>query len=327
MQAANSAGTFEVEVPGKIMLAGEYAVLKGARSLSAAVDAYLHLEIEPSENEGVWVESNLWPEPKLLTPAPHNEPLLDSLQKLGSHNARVRVRSELDLSFGLGSSSAVRLAAHLGVQAFARKNPQLSYDDRQDAAREAWHRQRAEQGFASGYDLVTQLHGGLVLWQPDYENWPGSLRSHYPAWLSDFVHPYVGGKGAPTASVGGGVKAYLESEGLWPRLIAESEALIDAFWDFSPEKIFHAVSAHRALFEKAPFYPENLRNLLASLRDFDRSWSFKTTGAGGEDAILLLGPRSSLGEADEALRRAGWRPLPHAFTERGARVIAREWEA
>ncbi|RZA16785.1 MAG: hypothetical protein EOP10_23960, partial [Proteobacteria bacterium] len=152
----------EVSVPGKIMLAGEYAVLKGGRSLSSAVDAFLTLTIEPSEQKGVWVESNLWPEPRLLTPQPQNEPLLDSLQRLLSHNVRVSVTSELDVSYGLGSSSAIRLAAHLATHAFEQKTINLSFDERWQAAREAWHAQRTQQGFASGYDLVTQLQGGYV---------------------------------------------------------------------------------------------------------------------------------------------------------------------
>ncbi|RZA19825.1 MAG: hypothetical protein EOP10_19000 [Proteobacteria bacterium] len=310
----------EVSVPGKIMLAGEYAVLKGGRSLSSAVDAFLTLTIEPSEHVGVWVESNLWPEPRLLTPQPQTEPLLDALQRLLSHNVRVSVTSDLDVSYGLGSSSAIRLAAHLATHAFEQNTINLSFDERWTAAREAWHAQKTQQGFASGYDLVTQLQGGYVHWSPDYEQWPGRVQSRDPDWLKEYVHPYIGGEGAPTGKVGGGVRTYLDAGNLWPELLARSEALVTAFAAESLDAVISANQQHRALFVPAPFYPQKIYKLLASLPDFDRSWSFKTTGAGGEDAILLLGPKSCLTEADQTLKQRGWKPLPHTFTALGTRI-------
>lgn len=320
MDASLEEQSLEVRVPGKMMLAGEYAVLKGGPSLSVTVDAYLSLAIRKDTKPGVWVESNIWTEPKQVPSSLATEPLLDSLHALSHCNARVSVRSDLAISFGLGSSSAVRLAAHLATRAFQKPSMPLTEDERWDAAREAWQRQRAEQGFASGYDLLTQLQGGLVAWQPDYEKWPGNIANHELGWVSEFVHPYVGGKGAPTRSVGGSVKDYLADHDLWPELLERSADLVDAFLRQTPESVIQANTAHQFLFKNAPFYPRDILNLLASLSHFGRSWTFKTTGAGGEDAILLLGARSELTEADQALRREGWRPLPHAFTRDGSRI-------
>jgi hypothetical protein len=310
----------KVRVPGKIMLAGEYAVLSGGYALASAVDAFLSLNLESTAESGVWVASNLWPTPRRLTAQRQGEPLLDSLQDLQSSSAHVSVASDLNVAHGLGSSSAVRLAAHLAIDAFEKQKTDLSSIERWNAARAAWQAQKIQQGFASGYDFVTQLQGGCVLWAPDFERWPGRVDPYDLDWLKDHVHPYVGGKGAPTGIVGGSIRSYLDEGNLWPKLLSASNTLVGAFTSRSLDAVIAANSRHRALFEPAPFYPQKIYKLLASLPEFDRSWSFKTTGAGGEDAILLLGVKAKLAEADRALRQEGWTPLLHSFTTQGASI-------
>lgn len=311
-----------VAVPGKIMLAGEYAILRGGQSLSASVDAHLTLDVSAADD--FRVRSDLWPEEIRLDRAKTQEPLLDSLQFCARHydiqHALIEVRSQLAPSFGLGSSSAVRLAAHLGLLAFAEQRTTFSKARLWSVARDAWQLQRAQQGFASGYDLVTQLQGGYLCWQPDYQHWPGALHNQNLPWLNDWVHPYAGGQGAPTAQVGGSVKAWLEEHRLWSDLQTLSDALIAAFLAEESEALLAANRAHRQLFQGAPFYPADLYKGLASLSGFDRSWTFKTTGAGGEDAILLIGHRSDLTGADQELRRLGWHRLMSPWSHQGSQV-------
>ena len=313
-----------VSVPGKIMLAGEYSVLTKGRSLSATVDAFLTMDISDRIEDSIEVQSNLWPQPIQLNFNKNPEPLFDSLQSAAKQHdisrALVQVRSHLSVAYGLGSSSAVRLAAHLGLLAFAKQSIQFPPDLLWSSAREAWRLQREQQGFASGYDLVTQLHGGYLEWRPDYECWPGAIRSLSLDWLHDWVHPYAGGQGAPTEKVGGSVRGWLDQEGLWPELLQRNECLIDAFLAQEGEALIAANQTHRQLFQKAPFYPASLYKGLASLSGFDRSWSFKTTGAGGEDAILILGHRSNLTGVDAALNRQGWKRLSSSWTTQPSQV-------
>ncbi len=323
MHSEFQSSELSVSVPGKIMIAGEYAVLRGGSSLSAAVDAWLTLSIKPNSLGRPRVFSELWHEAKLLNPdlsRPEPEPLLDSLRDLQRAAVDVSVRSELQVAFGLGSSSAVRLAGEIGSFAYRNSIRELSPELVWSSAQTAWLRQKELQGFASGYDLVTQASGGTVLWSPDYSSWPGSVSKRSSQWLSQYIHPYVGGRGAPTTQVGGSVRQYLEEQRLWSELMACNENFIRALDSERLIDVIHANIAHRSLFEDAPFYPSALRNLLASQANFDRSWSFKTTGAGGEDAILLIGSASEIRTADEVLRNQGWYPLPHSFTDRGSHM-------
>ena len=311
-------------IPGKIMLAGEYAILKGGTSLSAAVDARLHVTVAPTLANAFSIHSDLWPEERELPAEPATEPLLDSLQFLARvhelHGARITVTSDLPISYGLGSSSAVRLASHLAVQAFCEQKIELSQEEIWRAARDAWRLQESQQGFASGYDFVTQVVGGFIEWTANYDSWPGTVRSLDLGWLTDWVHPYGGGVGAPTTRIGGGVRQWLESFLLWPELQRRTSDLIGALLAQNSEAIFASVAAHSNLLRPGPFYPDALYKTLASLPGYGRSWSFKTTGAGGEDAILLLGHRSDLFEADRELRRNAWQALAQPWTEVGSQI-------
>lgn len=312
----------KVSVPGKIMLAGEYAILKGGRSLSATVGARLSLSI--SESSDFRVRSNLWPTDVIVPLTKSTEPLIDSLQYAGNQfdigHALVEVRSDLPVSFGLGSSSAVRLAAHIGLKAFAEQTVALKEPTLWASARDAWMLQKEQQGFASGYDLVTQLHGSFIAWQPDYASWPGTIKRLDLDWLNEWVHPYAGGEGAPTTMVGGSVKEWLFAQDLWCDLKGISEDLIEAFLAKDFALIIQANRAHRELFQKAPFYPSHLYKLLASIDGFDRSWTFKTTGAGGEDAILLIGHTSDLTEVNRLLQEKGWNRLDSPWSSEGCQL-------
>lgn len=322
MRECTHSQAVRVSVPGKIMLAGEYAVLQGSRCLSATVGARLTLDVSPSDL--FRVRSNLWPAEIILDERFSAEPLLDSLKANARihdvPSALVEVRSELDVSYGLGSSSAVRLASHLGLLAYSKQAIEFGPQSLWNAARDEWQLQSKQQGFASGYDLVTQVHGGYLEWQPDYEGWPGSIRPLNIAWLREWVHPYVGGAGASTLKVGGSVCQWLDQHRYWQDLQLRTEALVEAFLNEDLRDLVQANHAHRDLLQKAPFYPQALYKQLASIRGFDRSWTFKTTGAGGEDAILLLGRKDHLTHVDLELRGNGWRPLSRPWSSQGTEI-------
>ncbi len=323
MENSTRLDAVRVTIPGKIFVAGEYAVLRGETSLSASIGARLAVTVERQDTDRLIVHSSLWPEPRNVDTAAADEPLIQSLKFLrerhGIRGATITVESELSVAYGLGSSSAVRLGVHLGFAALYHQTLALDDSQRWLAAREAWRLQAELQGFASGYDFVTQLEGGYLEWQPDFENWPGPVKQLDINWLKNFVHPYAGGQGAPTATVGGGVRRWLdENPARWTELETKTRDLVAAFLSQNIEQTVQANEKHATFFRQAPFYPTGLYNLLARLPEFGRSWTFKTTGAGGEDAILLIGPRSELTLADSALRRQGWRPLPWSWTNEGS---------
>ena len=330
------------------MLAGEYAVLQGSSCIACTVDRWLQVDVvaEPL-GSGFTIHSDLWPEalngdhlPPLLV---QEEPLLQLIAMVRKQipsltDLSLQVQSQLQVSHGLGSSTAVRLAALLALQLFHQAAADHSKSERSasgasdllwSCAREVWQLQLAQQGFASGYDVVTQSAGGLIKWQASTAPWPGPIERLPPPFsardLSSWVHVWVGGRGAPTATVGGRTRRWLQAEGLNETLIDRSDALVQAIWSQcaapSPDhwtQLCAAVQAHRDIFTRSPAYPTSILEALATLPGFDQTWTFKTTGAGGEDALILFGPREALTSAFQSLEALGWQELDALFIDTGA---------
>lgn len=337
-----------VQVPGKVMLAGEYSVLGGGRALAATVNRALAVEANdrPEFGRVVMVESNLWSDSRRVEagvdPAEYREePLLEAVARgmelYGVAGAEVKVGSSLEVSFGIGSSSAIRLAVMVALEDLARLKrgePSRSVAELWPAAREALRLQRNAQKQASGYDIATQLVGGLALFtpSPEIDEWPASC-STLPdkrglEALNALVHVYVGGRGAPTGRVTTETLAWLGERGLLHRVHAATEDLIEDFHRALAEPedprrlaaLARAVQAHRRIFGASPHFPAALAAALEALPDEGRSWSFKTTGAGGEDALLLIGPEVETQPAATLLEAAGWRRLPTPFTAVGTAI-------
>jgi mevalonate kinase len=326
-----------VRVPGKILLAGEYAVLEGHPALSMAVDRYLTVTLTLMAEGGWHLNSDLWPEPRLLDQAPPQdiatEPLLQVAGFAQHHFAlphvRCEIHSDLDVRYGLGSSTALRLGVLLAAAALSQGYSSIPDHVRLEAAALAFRMQRVQQSFASGYDVLTQALGGVILWTPDYRNWPGSaLRTLDPAPIMPLLQVFVGGAGAPTQKVGGSVRAALEESGRQREFYEASNRVINCWlqlWqnegDVLPQ-LCQEIAAQRRLFENLPYFPVDLFRSLEQCPGFDQTWTAKTTGAGGEDAILLIGTMEQTRMAAESLAREGWHRLPVHPAEHGASLYS-----
>lgn len=312
------------------MLAGEYAVLAGGRCLAVTIDRWLAVGVSARREPGVRVSSDLWPAAyelsQLTADACAREPLLQTLFAYGDEHPlselAVEVRSNLDVKSGFGSSSAVRLATLLALDAYFKGSHPAAVMPR---AHQVWQLQKAQQGFASGYDVLTQASGGLILWRPDYASWPGKVERLPLAPLDAWVQVWVGGAGAPTTAVGGSVRQHLAQDGRAAALRSCSEQLVDGLLALLQEgqpRALHTVldanKKHREILAAAPHYPRSLLAVLSALPGCDAEWTFKTSGAGGEDALLLIGPAAQLGAPAQRLEALGWRRLEGAFTEKRA---------
>ncbi|WP_176736465.1 mevalonate kinase family protein [Oligoflexus tunisiensis] len=326
-----------VRVPGKILLTGEYAVLEGHPALSLAVDRYLTVSLTLSSSGGWHLISDIWPEARTLEQADAQdiaaEPLLQVADFAQHHFAlphvRCEIQSELDVRFGLGSSTALRLGVLLAAAALSQGFSSIPDNIRLEAAALAFRMQRVQQSFASGYDVLTQALGGVILWTPDYQNWPGSaLRTLDPAPLSPYLQVFVGGAGAPTQKVGGSVRTALEESGRQRDYYEASNRVIKSWlqlWQNEGEalpQLCQDIAAQRHLFESLPYFPTELFRSLEQCPGFDQTWTAKTTGAGGEDAILLIGTREQTQMAAEGLAREGWYRLPVHPAEHGASLYS-----
>lgn len=327
-----------VSVPGKIMLAGEYAVLKGEPALACTISDRLTATIEPSDN--TLLHSNLWKRDVNLATASEQEemkPLAHCVTEcIGDDKVdpfRLSIDSDLEVSYGVGSSSAFRLATAAAITAF--RNRTRTFEELKWTPVKLSHRiQREFQSKASGYDIATQFRGGIIEFRnkPDQDLEENSLEKIGvdAGKLNEFIHPVVGTKGAPTKNLLGKTLSWIDAQGLWSEIIDENKQLIESFKNHFASGsvqslanlIFH-IKMHRRIFEKSPYFPDWLREL-NSLKNVDKTWSYKLTGAGGEDAILLFGKRDDIKPALQFFYSKGWDEPRFIFAEEGMIVDHQE---
>lgn len=324
--------TIQVTIPGKVMLSGEYSVLSGKPCITTAVDRWLVLEIE-AHREGFLLESNLWPEPEVypsLEHMPSHDLFALAVKKSARYcyweaGAKVRIVNSFPVTYGLGSSSALWLGVLLGFHSL-RYGQTPSEGQMWSLAQEAFQWQKSAQSQASGYDFATQVHGGCFWWRPE-EALPGAIRA-YPnlSKASSWLRLIAGGQGNQT-------KETLEDMGIWLKTsvgqtyLEHMERFTGTFDGWlrrggEPDGAFFAqMGALRALQREAPHFPRSLEDQLISLQGCDETWSFKTTGAGGEDTLLVVGSEEATAGVFAGLRASGWQPEPLSMAGDGIKVV------
>lgn len=325
------------------MLAGEYAVLRGGHSLAVTVDTGMTVKVHWEPMAASWtIKSDLWRESKVVEDDhSHQKDILCravqfAAKKTGLHGGTVSVTSALDVHHGLGSSSALRLGvcgAFFALQQAAKSGS--TQEIQRESMHCAWQLQSEAQGLASGYDAVTQFVGGLVEFNFDYSDnkWAPHWFKHQIEGLDTFVHVFVGGSGAPTTQTMQTTNSWLDFGNRFEKFIDSSETLVDSFNVCiqqhnarSLKSLINACAASRGLFVGSPYFPNKLAASLSVVPGIDQKWSWKTTGAGGEDAILLIGQKNQLMEAFSVLHRLGWQPFQGKFSDTGARIVPIKFE-
>ncbi|MFK7872475.1 MAG: mevalonate kinase [Oligoflexales bacterium] len=322
----------EVQTPGKVMLVGEYVALKGAPVLSVAVGPGLKVIVETQPTNHWVVSSELWKKPRTLSllencPDHAKEPLLACLWEVASlakqNGGTLRVESSICVEDGMGSSSALRLAV---ASAFS-KLADLEFDP----LRLAWEWQRKSQKHASGYDVITQYHGGCLKMEDlhDQQSWPGLIQKFDLKPLIDQLHLWCGGVGAPTGPVMKDTMAWLDTKpSRWDKLQDASRRLTESLEKASThglwEDCYVDCGRHRQCFEGSPHYPQRVADQLDSCEGVDKKWSYKFTGAGGEDAILMMGDKISVKHPSALLTSLGWKKTDKKFSDDGIQVKVRK---
>ena len=184
-----------------------------------------------------------------------------------------------------------------------------------DVAQLAYKDQKRAQGKASGYDTLTQSLGGLIEMSISQDAWPKSLTQPKSPHLTR-VQMMIGGKGAPTRETIQSVSEWLASNKNSRSLLTVSEDLTDAWLQDDFSYLLEKVEAHRQFFEGAPRFPSEL-SLALKPHQIIGQWSWKLTGAGGEDALLVLGNVPT--EARLLFQNFGWRAADFTFSGEGLR--------
>ena len=318
------------------MLGGEYCVLtRGAHALAFALDAYLEVYVRygTTARESLTLHSNLWDAPRPVNAKTVSDDMLVTtvceLMPAGEHKVEeMRVTSQLNPRYGFGSSSALRLA--LTFIAYLQQHDGsllVSQAKGWQLAKQAFELQKKSQGFASGYDVATQLVGGIVDYRSGGGEWPNFRDVR---WLDnkglhdnlvDVVHLFIGGKGADTTAVMHDSKNWLAAQGhesLTKVTQALLQALTNALRDLhNLPAVIKATTQWREFFAAAPHFPAHIAAALQDVSWLNRRWSWKTSGAGGEDALIVVGHREDITVATACLAELGWQRFDYAVAERG----------
>jgi phosphomevalonate kinase len=283
-----------VSAPGKMMIAGEYAVLEGAEAVVAAVDRRAFVTLAPAGS----AESGTGSLPReMLATRRVVEARFGALPGVLGHDARA-LAAQSGMKLGLGSSAALA-AATAGVLMRAHG---CNLDDRQtralalDLALEG-HRANAPQG--SGADVAAAMLGGFVR----FRRLGDGVETHALAWPAELhtvvVWPRPDPDALPTRTEHfvGKVKELAASEPTTHRacmsaLAAESERFVSALMAAEIGEIiecFHDFGDAMGKLGTAAgvgIIDERLERLRTHAREC--GGAAKPSGAGGGDVALAL---------------------------------------
>ncbi len=313
----------QVTIPGKIMLAGEYSVLTGGRALACAVNRYMRVTLSSADAPGIHIQSDLWKDDTVTLLADQNPNSLPSymqpaflsvrraqeLVPMAAKDCHLTIQCDYPSSYGLGSSSALYLGI---ITAFFR-----AHDIQESPLKAARDLQQSSQNFASGYDIWTQQTGGIVVYSHDQVQ---SLTPDCDSYFSVFV----GGEGASTAQIVPTTYDWLLKQDKLQELSRYNELLISlgttlmAKYDEDIElEFFTVMRKQQTILASSPAANRFILELMELPGAFV-NWATKTTGAGGEDAILVFGRAPRRLPAESKLEELGWRRLSVSIATTGA---------
>lgn len=143
--------------PGKLILAGEHAVVYGHRAIAAAVPLFAHVTL--TEQPGPLCLDPLCLDPTRTT----DDRLLTALGTLlPADGLCVSVRSELPVGAGMGSSAAIAVAT---VRAWGALHGESPGPD--TCFERAWAMERVFHGNPSGVDHAVSARGGVLRYRRD----------------------------------------------------------------------------------------------------------------------------------------------------------------
>jgi len=309
--------------PGKLMLAGEYAVaLAQAPALAVAVGRHATVTAWEDPNVCGWRLSapDLGLKDAPLTHVPVVSAAVQAVSPSG--NGHLRVESELGVGPhkpGLGGSAAITVAAMAALCALeGREAPSL-----QDLV--SAHR-LAQGGRGSGYDVATVYHGGVCAYgwaakRPIARalDWPEGLRAAV----------IFTGQGSQTTRLLG---RFACADGREPHLSAMAEAteVLIAAWEAGD--VTAILEAARAAEDAAVAADKALEIGItsaphAALRDAVESAGavMRTSGSGGGDCVwALAADDETLDRAVAQARRVGGERLDLTFPATGCEVEEEE---
>ncbi|MBA3457158.1 MAG: hypothetical protein H0T42_29010 [Deltaproteobacteria bacterium] len=311
--------------PGKLILAGEYAVLDGAPALVIAVNRRAIARVRAGAPRGSTA---------FLLAVAHE---LETRRGATDPAAQAALEIAVDSSafydgitkLGLGSSAAVTVVATALAIGATSAAAELDRGEVLTIASAAHASAQADRGArGSGADIAAAVHGGTIVFtagRTDRRAWPRSVR----------LLPFFTGSSADTPSLiarvtaarterRSEVDAALAAVGDASRAAC---AALSAPTDLAATAMIGAIALAAAAIDRLStatgidLVPDCVRVARSAMSRF--GGTAKTTGAGGGDVAFAVIPATAdVTEATRALIEAGCRPLPLSVDETGVDLRA-----
>lgn len=250
--------------PGKVVVAGEYAVLDGAPALVAAVD--LGVAVTVTEGGPRTVTTPMG-DTRFVDAALDHAGVATGSWAFGDHGGE-----HLPSKPGLGGSAAATVVATFAARTLAGTSTAPA-----DVFADAFDVHHAVQGSGSGIDVAASTWGGMLRFERD--------ATPRPAAPVRLVVVYTGA----SAQTGPRVDRYRAWSGRRP-FVAASRALVDAFHDDPIAAVHRNRRLLEGMAEAAGIaYRTPALDRIASLAA-DHGGAGKPSGAGGGDSAIAILP-------------------------------------
>jgi mevalonate kinase len=279
----------KTSAPGSIMLMGEHAVLQGKQAIVAAIAQRVYVDLVPRIDKLIRIHSPLFGDHqtelpiKTLTP-PFQFVLaaIKCYEQYCDHGFDLTITSDINPTYGLGSSAAVTVATLYALAHFTQ----------QTLSKELCHQQAHQiiqhiQGSGSGADVVASCWGGITAYriQPyDYQTLTA---------IPDLQLFYAGYK-TSTATVIASVQA---RQNKYPSLFEKIYKAMDhccreavtAWQQADWRTVATLMIYHQHLQAALGTSDTHLNRMIECLQSIDGILAAKISGSGLGDCVLSIG--------------------------------------
>jgi mevalonate kinase len=305
-------GLATASAPGKLMLFGEHAVLYGQPCIVTAVDLRVQVTVEimdapiiqiktPLRGETFSIEldeileKNEFPKDISFISIAIKKYMNLTDQKFG---ASIKTKSQFTHSYGLGSSSAVTVAAlkALSQATSISITPEQIFDLGYQTVLEA------QNGAASGFDVAAATFGGILYYVAGGQTIEKINVNSLP-----LIVCYSGTKASTVEQIKKVSDLYREKTNAVNQVMLEIGKIVDEAKECLSEgnilETGRLMKKNQDLLERLGVSTENLDKLIDLAHDAG-SYGAKLSGAGGGDCIIAVADEDKIPDVKAALSKS-----------------------